>query len=168
MISYKGSPLSLPSRSDTRYNVCVYTYKSEQSGISEECSTSVRHLVSMIPEWWSRCQVRMCWEVLEQGSERESDSSVCIRIAQVGTKSPKTNREVTAKIVEDEILTLVNHIREQCFQHAEDFAPGDVRYQGFEDREGLGKNSGRRDPHTRQSHSGAMLPTRRGLCTRRR
>ncbi len=64
---------------------------------------------------------------------------MCIRIAQVGTKSPKTNREVTAKIVEDEILTLVNHIREQCFQHAEDFAPGDVRYQGFEDREGLGR-----------------------------
>jgi hypothetical protein len=109
-------------------------WSSEQSGISEECSTSVRHLVSMIPEWWSRCQVRMRWETLEQGSERERDSSVCIRIAQVGTKSPKTNREVTAKIVEDEILTLVNHIREQCFQHAEDFAPGDVRYQGFADR----------------------------------
>ncbi len=41
--------------------------------------------------------------------------------------------------MEDEILTLVNHIREQCFQYAEDFAPGDVRYQDFEDREGLGR-----------------------------
>ncbi len=64
---------------------------------------------------------------------------VCIRIAQVGTKSPKINREVTAKIVEDELLTLVNYIWEQCFQHAEDFTPGDVRYQGFEDSEGLGR-----------------------------
>jgi hypothetical protein len=44
-----------------------------------------------------------------------------------------------ARSVEDEILTLVNRIREQCFQYAEDFASGDIRYQGFEDREGSGR-----------------------------
>ena len=114
-------------------------WSDEQSGISEECSTRVLHLVPMIPEWWSRCRVRMRWEAREQGSERERDSSVCIRIAQVGIKSPVVNRVVMAKDVEDEILTLVNHIREQCFQHVEDFAPGDVRYQGFETRDGLGR-----------------------------
>jgi hypothetical protein len=81
----------------------------------------------------------MCWEALEQGSEREKDSTVCIRIAQVRTEGPVTNRNVTAKIVEDDILALVNLIHEQCSQHAEDFAPGDIRNQGFEDREGLGR-----------------------------
>jgi len=111
----------------------------EHSEISEECSTRVRHLVPMVPEWWLRCQVRMRWETREQGSERERDSLVCIRLAQVGTNSPVANREITAKGVEDELLILVNHIREQCFQHAENFAPGDVRYQGFENREGLGR-----------------------------
>jgi hypothetical protein len=68
----------------------------------------------------------MRWVMLEQGSERERDSSVSIRIAEVGTERPKTNREVTARIVGDEILVLANHIREQCFQYAEHFAPGDV------------------------------------------
>jgi hypothetical protein len=81
----------------------------------------------------------MRWEALEQGSEREKDSTVCIRIAQVRTEGPVTNRNVTAKIVEDDILALVNLIHEQCSQHAEDFAPGDIRNQGFEDREGLGR-----------------------------
>jgi hypothetical protein len=93
----------------------------------------------MIPEWWSLCQVRMRWEMLEQGSERERDSTVCIRIEQVSTEGLAANRKVTARSVEDEILTLVNRIREQCFQYAEDFASGDIRYQGFEDREGLGR-----------------------------
>jgi hypothetical protein len=37
----------------------------EQSGVSKECSTSVRNLVTVIPEWWSSCQVRMRWEALE-------------------------------------------------------------------------------------------------------
>jgi hypothetical protein len=36
-------------------NEAIMNWSSEQSGIFEECSTSVRHLVSMIPEWWSRC-----------------------------------------------------------------------------------------------------------------
>ena len=31
----------------------------EHSGVSKGCSTSVQNLVAMIPEWWSRCQVRM-------------------------------------------------------------------------------------------------------------
>ena len=81
----------------------------------------------------------MRWEMLERGSARERDSTVCIRIAQVSTEGLVANRQVTAASVEVEILTLVNRIREQCFQYAEDFASGDIRYQSFEDREGLGR-----------------------------
>jgi hypothetical protein len=38
------------------------------------------------------------------------------------------------------VIALVHHIREQCFQQAKAFAPGDIRYQGFEDQEGLGRD----------------------------
>jgi hypothetical protein len=107
--------------------------------VTTESSTNKQHHLSVIPEWWSRCKVRIRWETLEQGSEREKDSTVCIRITQVRTEGPAINLNVTAKIVEDDTLALVNLIREQCFQQAEDFAPGDIRYQGFEDREGLGR-----------------------------
>ena len=71
----------------------------------------------------------MRWEMLEQGSERKRDSTVCIRIVQVSTEGLTANRKVMARSVEDEILTLVNRIREQCFQYAEDFASGisDIR-----------------------------------------
>jgi hypothetical protein len=41
--------------------------------------------------------------------------------------------------VEAEVLSLANNIRAQCFQHAENFVSGDIRYQGFEDLEGKGK-----------------------------
>jgi hypothetical protein len=44
------------------------------SGVSKECSTSVQSLVAMIPEWWSRCEVRMRWEMLEQGTGRGQHS----------------------------------------------------------------------------------------------
>ena len=93
----------------------------------------------MMPEWWSNCQVRIRWRALEQGSARERESTVCIRFTQVESKGPRANRQVTAKEVEAEILSLVNNIREQCFQHAENFVSGDIRYQGFEDLEGKGK-----------------------------
>jgi hypothetical protein len=62
----------------------------------------------------------MRWEMHEQGSARERDSKVCIRIAQVSTEGLVANRQVTAASVEVEILTLVNRIREQCFEYAED------------------------------------------------
>jgi hypothetical protein len=112
----------------------------EQSGVSTECSNSVRSLVTVIPEWWSSCRVRMRWEALEQGSEREKESTVCVRIAQARTEDTVTNRNVTARTVEADILVLVNLIREQCFQHTENFVPGDIRYQGFEDQDGLGRS----------------------------
>ncbi len=41
--------------------------------------------------------------------------------------------------MEEEVLGLVNLIREQCFQQGENFVPVDIRYQGFEDLEGRGK-----------------------------
>ena len=76
---------------------------------------------------------------MEQGSERERESTVCIRFTQVESKGPHATRQVTAKDVQAEVLSLVNNIREQCFQQAENFVSGDIRYQGFEDREGIGK-----------------------------
>jgi ribosomal protein S28E/S33 len=90
-------------------------------------------------EWWSSCQVRMRWEALEQGSENEKESTVCVRIAQARTEGTVTNRNVMTRTVEADILALVNLIREQCFQHVENFVPGDIRYQRFEDQEGLGR-----------------------------
>ena len=81
----------------------------------------------------------MRWEALEQGSEREKESTVCVRIAQARTEGTVTNRNVTTRTVEADILALVNLIREQCFQHVENFVPGDIRYQKFEDQEGLGR-----------------------------
>jgi hypothetical protein len=75
---------------------------------------------------------------------------VCIRIVQVSTEGSAANRIVTARIVEDEILTLVNRIREQCSQYAEDFQSGDIRYQGYEDQEGLGR--GMITIHRREVH----------------
>jgi hypothetical protein len=79
----------------------------DQSGVSRECSTRVQSLVAMIPEWWVRCQVRMRWEMCEQGNAREKDSTVCIRIMQASTEGPTANRPVTARSAEDELLTLV-------------------------------------------------------------
>jgi hypothetical protein len=38
----------------------------------------------------------MRWEMLEQGSERERDITMCIRIVQVITESLAANRKVTA------------------------------------------------------------------------
>jgi hypothetical protein len=81
----------------------------------------------------------MRWEALEQGSENEKESTVCVRIAQARTEGTVTNRNVMTRTVEADILALVNLIREQCFQHVENFVPGDIRYQGFEDQEGLGR-----------------------------
>jgi hypothetical protein len=48
----------------------------DQSTVTEACSTKVQNLVAMIPEWWARCKVRMRWEMCEQGSAREKDSTV--------------------------------------------------------------------------------------------
>jgi hypothetical protein len=95
--------------------------------------------MEMMPEWWSNCQVRMRWRALEQGSERERQSTVCIRFTQVESEGPCANRQVTTKEVEAEVLGLVNNIGAQCFQHADNFVSGDIRYQGFEDLEGKGK-----------------------------
>ena len=41
--------------------------------------------------------------------------------------------------MKEDILKLANHVREQCFQQAETFISRDIRYQGFEDQDGLGK-----------------------------
>jgi hypothetical protein len=111
--SRRNPKISIPECNET-----TKRWMREHSGVSKGCSTSVQNLVAMIPEWWSRCQVRMRWEMLEQGSERERDITMCIRIVQVITESLAANRKVTARSVEDEILTLVNCIREQCFQYA--------------------------------------------------
>ena len=64
---------------------------------------------------------------------------MCIRFTQVEHEGPRANRQVTTREVEAEVLGLVNLIREQCFQQVENFVPGDIRYQGFEDLEGRGK-----------------------------
>ena len=111
----------------------------EEVGVSQECAERVRGLIEMMPEWWSNCQVRMRWRALEQGSERERESTVCIRFTQVESEGPCANRQVTTKEVEAEVLGLVNNIGAQCFQHADNFVSGDIRYQGFEDLEGKGK-----------------------------
>jgi hypothetical protein len=93
----------------------------------------------MIPEWWSRCQGRMRWETPEQGSARERISTLCIRIAQYSGGQETRNRIVNVREIEGELLQLLNHIQEQCFPHAPKFSTGDLRYQGFEDREGKGR-----------------------------
>ena len=121
------------------WNSATRKWVSEQVGVSQECANRVQRLTEMMPEWWSNCQVRMRWRAMEQGSERERESTVCIRFTQVESKGPHATRQVTAKDVEAEVLSLVNNIREQCFQQAENFVSGDIRYQGFEDREGIGK-----------------------------
>ena len=84
-------------------------------------------------------RVRMRWEPLEQQSERERESVLCIRIEQTRREDTVNNRQTSVMEVEEDILTLVNLIREQCFQQAETFISGDIRYQGFEDQDGLGK-----------------------------
>ena len=81
----------------------------------------------------------MRWEMLEQQSERERESVICIRIEQTRSEDSVDNRQTSARAVEEDILTLVNLIREQYFQQAETFISGDIRYQGFEDQDGLGK-----------------------------
>ena len=77
--------------------------------------------------------------MLEQQSERERESVICIRIEQTRSEDSVDNRQTSARAVEEDILTLVNLIREQYFQQAETFISGDIRYQGFEDQDGLGK-----------------------------
>jgi hypothetical protein len=64
---------------------------------------------------------------------------MCIRIEQTRSEDSVDYRQTSARVVEEDILTLVNLIREQCFQEAEAFISGDIRYQGFEDQDGLGK-----------------------------
>ena len=81
----------------------------------------------------------MRWEMLEQQSERERESVICIRIEQTRSEDSVDNRQTSARAVEEDILTLVNLIREQYFQQAETFISGDIRYQGFEDKDGLGR-----------------------------
>jgi hypothetical protein len=49
------------------FNMKVQRWMQEQTRISKECANLIHGLVSMIPEWWSGCQVRMRWEILEQG-----------------------------------------------------------------------------------------------------
>jgi hypothetical protein len=81
----------------------------------------------------------MRWRALERGSARERESTVCIRFTQVESEGPCANRQITTKEVEAEVLSLANNIRAQCFQHAENFVSGDIRYQGFEDLEAKAK-----------------------------
>jgi hypothetical protein len=73
----------------------------------------------------------MRWEMLEQMGERERESAMCIRIEQTRIEDSGANRRTTARVVEE--------VREQCFQQAEAFTPGDIRYPGFEDKDGLGR-----------------------------
>jgi hypothetical protein len=121
------------------WNPATTKWANEQVGVSQECAKRVRGLIEMMPEWWSNCQVRMRWRALERGSARERESTVCIRFTQVESEGPCANRQITTKEVEAEVLSLANNIRAQCFQHAENFVSGDIRYQGFEDLEGKGK-----------------------------
>jgi len=81
----------------------------------------------------------MRWRVLEQGSARERESTVCIRFTQVENEGSYANRQVVTKEVEAYVLVLINLIREQCFQQVENFVPGDIRYQGLEDLQGKGR-----------------------------
>jgi hypothetical protein len=121
------------------WNATMEKWMQEQEGMSHESASTVQKLLEMTPEWWSRCQVRMRWEMLEQQSERERESVICIRFEQTRCEDTVSNRQTSARAVEEDILTLVNLIREQCFQQAETFISGDIRYQGFEDQDGLGK-----------------------------
>jgi hypothetical protein len=57
----------------------------------------------------------MRWEMLEQQSERERESAMCIWIEQTRSEDSAANRQTSARVVEEDILTLVNLIREQCF-----------------------------------------------------
>jgi hypothetical protein len=133
------TPKVLVRVGNPEWNPATTKWANEQVGVSQECAERVRGLITMIPEWWSNCQVRMRWRVLEQGSARERESTVCIRFTQVENEGPYANRKVVTKEVEANLLVLVNLIREQCFQQVENFVPGDIRYQGFEDLEGRGK-----------------------------
>ncbi len=121
------------------WNTTMEKWMQEQEGMSHECASKVQNLLEMTPEWWSQCQVRMRWAPLEQQSERERESVLCIRIEQTRREDTVNNRQTSAREVEEDILKLANHIREQCFQQAETFISGNIRYQGFEDQDGLGK-----------------------------
>ena len=81
-------------------NMKVQRWMKEQTGISRECANLIQGLVSMIPEWWSRCQVQMRWETPEQGSARERSSTICIRIAQYCGGQETPNRIVNAREIE--------------------------------------------------------------------
>ena len=70
------------------------------------------------------------------GRARERESTVCIRFTQVENEGSYAHRRVISKEVEADVLVLINLIRDQCFQQVENFVPGDIRYQGFEDLEG--------------------------------
>jgi hypothetical protein len=122
------------------WNATMDKWMQEQEGMSHECASKVQNLLEMTPEWWSQCLVRMRWAPLEQQSERERESVLCIRIEQTRREDTVNNRQTSAMEVEEDVLKLANHIREQCFQQAETFISGDIRYQGFEDQEGLGKD----------------------------
>jgi hypothetical protein len=48
------------------WNATMKKWMQEQEGMSHECAITVQNLLEMTTEWWSRCQVRMRWEMLEQ------------------------------------------------------------------------------------------------------